>query len=144
MITQQRQATGVLAFLAALYILVHCVVVVWLTFKLMSGLTALATQLFTIAGVDVRLWWLVAGLVICVIAASTIHAFVDSTFEGVEYFASGAAHLPAVFAVWGMAWSGGVHSIGTLVGNVLWSLLFLALILGSALFIVNIAERAGK
>lgn len=45
---------------AGLYLVLHHMVVCWLTFHLLSGIGALSAELVTVRTATVRLWWLVA------------------------------------------------------------------------------------
>jgi hypothetical protein len=123
-----------------LYLLLHYAVVCWLTFYLLSGIGALSLELVQIGPVTVRLWWLVAALIIAV--ALGAHAAIlteparhDEEFLFGACLIAGLAHIPAVFGAWGLVWTGpfghGIGFLGHVVAALLSSVLFLALLGGS-------------
>lgn len=125
-----------LAVPTALYVLLHYVVVTWLTCDIVSRVDVLSTRMFTLAGTDIRLWWLVSALIVVLCLAA--HAFSveeDGEFEGVV--CTVPPHIPAVVGSWVLVWSGfserhGSSAFFGFFGNIFFSVVFAALILGSA------------
>lgn len=133
-----------LAVPATLYLLLHYVVMTWTTADLVSRATVLSGRMFSVAGVEVRLWWLITALNI--VLALCAHMVCLHTDFGITL--SVAAHLPAIIGTWVMVWSGfttdPARGIGTFVGNLFWCALFALLIAGSAIAIGAVLFSAGE
>lgn len=130
---------------AGLYLLLHYAVVCWLTFHLLSGIGALSAELVTIGGVTVRLWWLVAALIVAVAVGAHVSVVTDLSEDGIPEVVGGLVHLPAVFGAWGLVWTGpfgeGWAQFGNVIADLLWSALFLLLIVGSCLAITAVLVK---
>ncbi|HEY3480468.1 MAG TPA: hypothetical protein VGL02_16350 [Streptomyces sp.] len=140
------QGRALLTTGAGLYLLLHYVVVCWLIFHLLSGIGALSAELVTVGAVTVRLWWLVAALIIAVALGTYAAAITDLRDEPELLVVVGAlAHLPAVFGAWGLVWTGlfgeGWTQFGHVIADLLWSVLFLLLIVGSCLAITGVLVK---
>lgn len=116
---------------AGLYLLLHYVVVCWLTFHLLGGVGALSAELVSVGPVTIRLWWLVAALIIAVAFGAHVTAMTEVRKDDVAvigWIGGALAHLPAVFGAWGLVWAGpfghGAEKFGQVVAALLWSVLF--------------------
>lgn len=140
--TRLRVAFVALSIPVALYLLLHYVVVTWLTVELISRLDVLSTRMFTIAGADVRLWWLISALVIVLGIAA--HLFSMAEEFGITL--SFVTHVPAIVSAWVLVWTGFPEpgqGIGAFIGNLFWTVVFAGLIAGSCLAIAAGAHSLG-
>jgi hypothetical protein len=131
-----------------LYLVVHYVVVAWLTVDVVSRLDVLATRMFTVAGIDVRLWWLVSALIIVLaIGAPMLCVTAESSLSAVDMaFGAVVTHVPAIVGAWVLVWSGfsdPEHGFGDFVGNTFWTVVFGGLIGGSCVVIGHGAYVVG-
>lgn len=132
-----------LAVPMALYLLLHYVAVYWLTANVIGRVSALSVHMFTVGGIDVRLGWLLTALII--VLALSAHAF--CLFDDFGVMLAVALHLPAVVSSWMLVWSGFTapdRGLGDFLGNLLLSVLFLAVIEGSAFAIGGAIFTAGE
>lgn len=140
--------TFALAVCMTLYVLLHYVVVTWLTCDIVSRVDVLTTRMFTLSGTDIRLWWLVSALIVVLCLAS--HAYsVEEDGDGEAVIFTVLPHFPAVVGAWVLVWSGfgdrhGSSAFFGFFGNIFFSIVFAALILGSAGVIGTFAPRVAE
>ena len=79
----RRNGHALLTAGAGLYLVLHYVVVCWLTFHLLNGVSALHPELVMVGGIAVRLWWLVAALIVAV--AFSVHVSAITTWRDEEF-----------------------------------------------------------
>ena len=122
----------------AVHGLLHHIVVLWLTWEAVSRVGLLETRMFTVAGIEVRLSWMVTALIVLLAVGTHVGALCvdDVDFSGL---ATGMVltHLPAVLGSWPLIWGDGVDHPGDLIWSLLWSVLAVALIMGGSFGLVS-------